>query len=80
MHRAEETARAMSEVSTGVQRIAESSGVVAESSNIATINDKRGNESVHKAMEQMESIHTSTENMAVNIQMLGEQSGRVAKL
>jgi methyl-accepting chemotaxis protein len=80
MQRAEDTARAMNEVSIGVQRIAASSGSVAESSNKSTTNAKRGNESIHRAMRQMESIHGSTQDMAVNIHKLVEQSSRVEEI
>jgi methyl-accepting chemotaxis protein len=80
MQRAEDTARAMNEVSIGVQRIAASSGSVAESSNKSTTNAKRGNESIHRAMQQMESIHGSTQDMAVNIHKLVEQSSRVEEI
>lgn len=80
VQRAEETVRAMTEVSSGVQRIAVSSSTVAESSNTSTMNAQRGNESIQRAMQQMQSIHGTTEDMALNINVLAEQSSRVGDI
>lgn len=80
MQRADETARAMTEVSKGMQRIAVSSGSAAGSTHESTIIAQRGNISIGKAMQQMESIHETTQDMAANIHKLVEQSGHVGEI
>lgn len=75
-----ETARAMEEVGAGVQRIAESSAVVAEASQSATDSAREGDQSVHQAVRQMEFIHSSARQVAEDIERLSVRSGEVGQI
>jgi methyl-accepting chemotaxis protein len=77
---AEECKRAMEEMSIGIQRIAETSSTVAESSISTTNEAQMGNTSVQKAVHQMDSIHLSVNDSARVVKKLGERSLEIEKI
>jgi methyl-accepting chemotaxis protein len=77
---AAETARAMEEVGAGVQRIAESSSVVAEASQVATVAAREGDESIRQTILQMETIHTSAQSVTEHIGRLSVRSEEVGQI
>lgn len=77
---ATETARAMEEVGAGVQRIAESSSVVAEASQVATDAVREGDESIIRTIRQMETIHASAKAVTEHIARLSERSEEVGQI
>jgi methyl-accepting chemotaxis protein len=78
--RSGETARAVEEVGSGVQRIADSLSVVAEASKEATDAARIGNDFVFQAIRQMESIQASSQLMAKDIEQLAERSDHVGQI
>jgi len=56
----EESANAIAEITIGVQRIADSTGTVAESASETTKQATIGNEYIHKVVGQMDEIYRST--------------------
>ena len=77
---AKESARAMEELAVGVQRIAESSSIVSEESTQAANESERGNETVQKAVSQMNSIELSVNDSAALARQLGERSQTIGKI
>lgn len=77
---AKESARAMEELALGVQRIAESSSIVSEESTQAANESERGNETVQKAVSQMNSIELSVNDSAALAKQLGERSQTIGKI
>ncbi|QGQ97912.1 methyl-accepting chemotaxis protein [Paenibacillus psychroresistens] len=74
---AEESHRAMEEMVIGIQRIAEGSMVVAEKSSSSAIEAKNGNETIQKAIHQMESIYNSVIKAASAVKKLGNRSEEI---
>lgn len=77
---AKESARAMEELALGVQRIAESSSIVSEESIQAANESERGNETVQKAVVQMNSIERSVNDSASLAKQLGGRSQAIGKI
>lgn len=80
VQRSTETAHAMEEMSGGVQRIAESSAIVAEASLNATEEARHGNAGAEKAMERMTAIATSTEAIADDMARLEQRSAEIGQI
>ncbi|MFC4101491.1 methyl-accepting chemotaxis protein [Paenibacillus xanthanilyticus] len=74
---AEETGRAMEEMSIGIQRIAEFASDVSENSAAAEQEAIKGSGSIEQAIRQMNTIHESSRQTAKVIHSLGEQSKQV---
>lgn len=77
---AEESAKAMEEMASGIQRIAETSSVVAQASTDTTHAAEIGNQSVKKAVQQMQLIYDSVHQSAAEIQALSEHSKNIGKM
>lgn len=80
---AKDSAIAMEELVYGVQKIAESSSIVTEESIQAANEAEQGNESVQKAVQQMDSIEKSVNESAILTIQMGDQTqtiGKVAEL
>jgi methyl-accepting chemotaxis protein len=75
-----ESATAMEEVAMGTQRIAESSSTVKDSAQEASVLSERGNESINKAIHQMNTIENETEKMMNEIALLKERSLEIGKI
>lgn len=75
-----ETVRAIHEVGTGVQRIADSLSIVAEASQEATDAAKVGQGFVVQTKQQMESIGRSAQTMSRDIGQLAERSGEIREI
>lgn len=80
VHRSEETARSMEEMSGGIQRIAESSAIAAEASVRAAEEAKRGNARAERAMERMTSIVSATETMAGEMARLEQRNEEIGQI
>jgi methyl-accepting chemotaxis protein len=77
---AEESAKAMEEMSKGIQRIAEKSTVVLDAS-VETVKEaEQGNDSIQKAVRQMDSISHSVNHSASVIKSLGERSKEIGEI
>lgn len=77
---AEETAKSMEEMAQGIQRIAETSSIVSEESMKTTKVADQGNESVQKAVQQMNSISESVNDTASVVKLLGERSQEIGQI
>lgn len=80
---AKESASAMEELALGVLKIAESSSIVSEESMQASNESERGNETVQKAVQQMNSIEYYVNDSATLTRQLGSRSlaiGKIAEL
>lgn len=75
-----ESARAMEEMTNGIQRIAESSSVVAESSLDATQEAQQGNQSLQRVIAQMNSISLAVKEATTIIGRLGERSNEIGSI
>jgi methyl-accepting chemotaxis protein len=80
VQRSTETANSMEEMSGGIQRIAESSAIVAEASLRATDEAKLGNVRAERAMDTMTSIVSSTEAMADEIARLEQRTEEIGQI
>jgi methyl-accepting chemotaxis protein len=80
MRGAEDSLASMEEMAEGIKRIAETSSVVAEASQVTEQEAVHGNESIQKVVRQMDSIHAAVDNMAVVIQQLNEHSQQIGKI
>ncbi|ARU63074.1 hypothetical protein CBW65_20410 [Tumebacillus avium] len=80
MRGAEDSLASMEEMAEGIKRIAETTGVVAEASQITEQEAVHGNESIQKAVRQMDTIHAETSNVGVVIQQLNEHSQQIGKI
>jgi methyl-accepting chemotaxis protein len=76
----EDTAMTTGEVSAGVQRIADSLGLVTDATKEAKEAAGAGEGHMQQALKQMESIHVSSQAMAQDIEQLAEQSDRVSQI
>ncbi|MFB9328137.1 methyl-accepting chemotaxis protein [Paenibacillus aurantiacus] len=74
---AEETGRAMEEMAIGIQRIAEYASDVSENSVAAEREAMTGSSAIERAVQQMNTIHESSQRTAKVIHSLGEQSKQV---
>jgi len=80
---ARDSAIAMQELVLGVQKIAEFSSIVTNESIQAANESERGNESVQKAVQQMDSIEKSVNDSALLTKQLGSRTqiiGQIAEL
>jgi methyl-accepting chemotaxis protein len=75
-----ESATAMEEVAMGTQRITESASTVKDSAQEASVLSERGNESINKAIHQMNTIENETEKMMNEIVLLKERSLEIGKI
>ncbi|MEK3724926.1 methyl-accepting chemotaxis protein [Paenibacillus sp. FSL H8-0034] len=80
MRSSQDTASAMNEVSLGVQRIAETSSVVANAAGDAAQDARRGSVDLEQAVVQMASIKTKVSETAVTISQLHELSIRIDRI
>ncbi|HJV45875.1 MAG TPA: methyl-accepting chemotaxis protein [Bacillota bacterium] len=80
MQQAEEGARASSEMTLAIQRIAENSSTVAEASQEASNLAAKGNQIVTDTHHQMQSIHQATDESACIIQSLHQRSKDIEKI
>jgi len=76
----EESARAMTEMSTGIQRIAESTSTISQAAMDTTIETQEGNHSVQKAVGQMQLIKNSVESTSSLVKSLGERSNEISHI
>lgn len=58
----------------GIQRIAEASSQVSESSNKASVEAELGNQTINKSIQQMKSINTSVNDLAQVLKQLDNRS------
>jgi methyl-accepting chemotaxis protein len=75
-----ESARAMEEMSIGIQRIAETSSNVSEVSRDASDKAMKGNVSLQQVIRQMESIRSTVDRTASMVQNLDKQSVEIGSL
>lgn len=75
-----ENARALEEMSTGLQRIAESSSVSHDASIEANHNAEKGNEMTNQMVKQMEAISESVNESSSVVKLLGERSMEIGKI
>ncbi|WP_442857403.1 methyl-accepting chemotaxis protein [Bacillus sp. FJAT-42315] len=80
MQSSEETARAMEEISLGVQRVAESSADVSEMSVQATKEAQQGREMLENVISQMNSIRASVQDGVSEIKNLNEHSAEIGQI
>lgn len=78
--RTEESTRAMEEMSLGIQSIAETSSIVAGLSQTSLEEANQGNESLQKAIHQMNSINESVDQSAKVVKLLGERSKEIEQI
>jgi methyl-accepting chemotaxis protein len=75
-----ESAIAMEEMSTGIQRIAENSFTVSEEAQKMLERSERGNESIQNTMNQLSKIKQSTDKVAQAVIELENQSNEVGSI
>ncbi|MDP4086382.1 MAG: methyl-accepting chemotaxis protein [Bacillota bacterium] len=75
-----ESANAMEEVAVGTQKIAESASTVRDSAQEASVLSERGNDSINRAIHQMNTIENETEKMMSEIGLLKERSLEIGKI
>jgi methyl-accepting chemotaxis protein len=80
MQRTGESVRVMEEMAIGIQRIAETSGVVSEASLSAAKEAEAGNTSIQRAVEQMETIRQVVNHSAEVVKRLGERSQAIGQI
>jgi len=80
LHSTEETAKAMEEMAKGLEHIAETTGVVAEESNKTAKEAEKGNETVSKAVTQMDLISESVRETASIVKLLGDRSQEIGQI
>lgn len=76
----EESARAMQEMSSGIQRISESAANVADSSQEAVKNAEDGQHTIKKATVQMDKISKVAQESAALVRVLGERSNEISSI
>ncbi|GED60933.1 methyl-accepting chemotaxis protein [Brevibacillus formosus] len=76
----EESARAMEEMSIGIQRVAETTSIISESSTSTADEAQLGNQSIQKAIQQMDSIRGSVEHSVTVVKQLGERSKEIVQI
>lgn len=72
-----ESSVGMTEMSIGTQKVAESSGIILEQSQLTVQAANDGNKYVESAVFQMEVIHQSVQELADTIMMLRERTNRI---
>lgn len=77
---AEDTARAMDEVGSGVQRVASSSALVAESSVKAATMAEQGSIAVKHTVKQMDKIHNATKRVVEDIDAVANKSEEMSQI
>lgn len=77
---AEDTSRAMDEVGSGVQRVAASSALVAESSAKAASMAEQGSIAVKHTVKQMDKIHNATKRVVEDIDAVAEKSEEMSEI
>ncbi|WP_139492340.1 methyl-accepting chemotaxis protein [Brevibacillus dissolubilis] len=80
MKATEESARAMEEMTIGIQRIASSSSLVSERSVYSTEQTNKGFEQLKQTVTQMDSITRTVENLASSITSLSQQSNEIGQI
>lgn len=75
-----DSARAMDEMVIGIQRIAEFSNQVAESSNEASKQAKTGNQTILKAINQMNEMNTLVADTSDYVKLLGQRSKEIGHI
>ncbi|MBU7315663.1 methyl-accepting chemotaxis protein [Paenibacillus oleatilyticus] len=80
LNSAVETSRAMEEMAIGVQRVAESSSIVAEVSDASMQEIKEGHRAIQDAVSQMKSIRESVGQTAHDMQQLYEHSQKITDI
>ncbi|MGO0061174.1 methyl-accepting chemotaxis protein [Brevibacillus fluminis] len=76
----EESARAITEMAKGIQQVAETSSSVSDEAIESTMEARRGNESLQKVIQQMNSIVATTNQTSVVIEQLFERSKQIEKI
>jgi methyl-accepting chemotaxis protein len=77
---ATESANAIEEMTVGIQRIAEASSVVAETSIGTTEEAENGNEVIKTAIQQMQTINSSVNESVSVIDSLGNRSKEISQI
>lgn len=77
---ADETATTVSEMATGVQKVADTTSTVAEFALETSQQASKGNEYIFKVIDQMKSIHTSSNNTSVVIKELHSRSSQIGQI
>lgn len=77
---AEDTSRAMDEVGYGVQRVASSSALVAESSVKAATMAEQGSIAVKHTVKQMDKIHNATKRVVEDIDAVANKSEEMSQI
>ncbi|TWI54543.1 methyl-accepting chemotaxis protein [Halalkalibacter nanhaiisediminis] len=77
---ARETANVMEEMSLGIQKVAETSSTVAERSLETAKDSERGNQSIEKAVKQMDLINSVVQEFSEVINSLGEKSKEIGQI
>lgn len=80
LNSAVETSRAMEEMAIGVQRVAESSSIVAEVSDASMQEIKEGHRAIQEAVGQMKSIRESVGQTAHDMQQLYDYSQKITDI
>ncbi|TYP71863.1 methyl-accepting chemotaxis protein [Paenibacillus methanolicus] len=79
-HSAGETARAMEEMSLGVQRVAESAGDVSDKSTEAKQDAEQGQRSIVNAGDRMDAVIAATDHLSQLIKHLEERNDQIGSL
>lgn len=77
---AKECARAMEEMTIGIQRIAETSGIVSELSSDMLKQTEYGNESIQEAVKQTSALYDSTNKVSFMIQQLDNRTQKIGQI
>jgi methyl-accepting chemotaxis protein len=80
LHGTEESSNAMTEMTTGIQRIAESASIVSDTSQDSSQSAAAGNEAMGKVIVQMESIQYSVSDTADKIHRLHDFSQEISQI
>lgn len=75
-----ESATAMNEMSIGIQKVAESSNLISEQSQSTVQVAKNGDMTVESAVEQMNSINQSVQELSDTIKMLRERTKKIDEI
>ncbi|MEK8132381.1 methyl-accepting chemotaxis protein [Paenibacillus filicis] len=75
-----DSARAMEEMSIGVQRVAESSGVVTEASMGMVREAEKGNITINHAVSQLDSLQVTSQKVGEALERLEQQSLQIGEI
>lgn len=78
--RSSESSQAMKEMTIGIQQVAETTSSVAGLATATSKEANSGNDSIQKAINQMNTINKSVSDSATVIRELGEQSKEIGKI